>query len=191
MNHAITVEHYLPKSRYPVLALHPNNLIPACDKCNSIKGEKDPLEKRSFQSVVMPYREAVREIARLDFSETNGAIEVRFVPTNPDPHTPEKINVLSELFDVPGQWQNNIVEIGKIAIRRASDFFAGLREAGIQLTDAEIQNRMGKVYQRMERDWGIQHYHYPATKWLEWASGHNPQMLAEDIRALLDYAPTP
>lgn len=39
------LDHFLPKSIYPFLSLHPFNLIPVCKDCNSteIKGERDPL----------------------------------------------------------------------------------------------------------------------------------------------------
>lgn len=33
-----TLDHYLPKSKFPTLALTPNNLIPACRDCNMEKG---------------------------------------------------------------------------------------------------------------------------------------------------------
>lgn len=35
------LDHYLPKSSYPTLCVHPNNLIPICDSCNTIKGAKE------------------------------------------------------------------------------------------------------------------------------------------------------
>ncbi|RMH47322.1 MAG: hypothetical protein D6694_02180 [Gammaproteobacteria bacterium] len=187
MNHAITVEHYLPKSIYPVLALHPHNLIPACDKCNSLKGEKDPLKDgRTFQSVVMPYREAVRDIARLEFSDVDGDIIVNLLPANPDPHTLEKITVLSELFDLPGQWQRNMPEIGQIAYRRVKQHFRTLQTAGVPITPGDIPVHVAKICSFMQEDWGIEHYGYPATEWLTWASGHKLQVLAEDVRSLLE-----
>ena len=36
---AETLDHYLPKSRFPSLAVAPLNLIPACFECNNIKGD--------------------------------------------------------------------------------------------------------------------------------------------------------
>lgn len=34
---ATTLDHHLPKSAFPVLAVTPDNLLPACDACNHIK----------------------------------------------------------------------------------------------------------------------------------------------------------
>lgn len=39
------LDHYLPKSSYPTLCVHPNNLIPICDSCNTIKGAKENQEE--------------------------------------------------------------------------------------------------------------------------------------------------
>lgn len=36
------LDHHLPKSRYPYLAVCPYNLVPACDFCNEAKGTKYP-----------------------------------------------------------------------------------------------------------------------------------------------------
>lgn len=36
--HAETLDHFLPKARYPSLAIVPDNLVPACMRCNKGKG---------------------------------------------------------------------------------------------------------------------------------------------------------
>lgn len=33
-----TLDHYLPKSRYPAFSVNPKNLVPACENCNTGKG---------------------------------------------------------------------------------------------------------------------------------------------------------
>ena len=37
-----TLDHYLPKSKYPALAVTPSNLIPSCYDCNFGKGRTNP-----------------------------------------------------------------------------------------------------------------------------------------------------
>lgn len=38
------LDHFLPKSLYPLLALHPRNLVPICTECNRwVKKDRDPL----------------------------------------------------------------------------------------------------------------------------------------------------
>ncbi len=48
-----TVDHYLPKSKYPIYAITPINLIAACRDCNTIKDEYTP-ENRAHE-LIHPY----------------------------------------------------------------------------------------------------------------------------------------
>ncbi|WP_371371073.1 HNH endonuclease [Sporomusa aerivorans] len=48
-----TLDHYLPKKKYPTLAVTPSNLVPACKDCNKDKGEKE--FENSAQETVHPY----------------------------------------------------------------------------------------------------------------------------------------
>jgi hypothetical protein len=56
------LDHYLPKSLYPHLSIHPYNLIPTCHACNSWrKGDIDPLinpidkSRLELQEIWLPY----------------------------------------------------------------------------------------------------------------------------------------
>lgn len=48
-----TVDHHLPKSRYPALAVTPINLIPACAECNKDKSERFP--QSEIEQTFNPY----------------------------------------------------------------------------------------------------------------------------------------
>ena len=52
-----SLDHYLPKSHYPVLAVVPVNLIPACAECNKIKSEKFPTSAKD--QTLHPYYDDV------------------------------------------------------------------------------------------------------------------------------------
>lgn len=47
------LDHHLPKSKYPYLAVFPPNLVPACDFCNNAKKAKYP--KNAGQQTLHPY----------------------------------------------------------------------------------------------------------------------------------------
>ncbi|WP_353167585.1 hypothetical protein [Providencia sp.] len=42
-----TIDHYLPKARYPIFSIYTNNLVPACDTCNKGKGSSTYTSKES------------------------------------------------------------------------------------------------------------------------------------------------
>ena len=48
-----TVDHYLPKKKYPAFAVNPINLIPACRDCNTHKGTHWPLTAE--EQLIHPY----------------------------------------------------------------------------------------------------------------------------------------
>ena len=48
-----TLDHYLPKMKYPSLAVSPSNLIPACRDCNT--GKNDKTFSNSSEETIHPY----------------------------------------------------------------------------------------------------------------------------------------
>lgn len=62
-NHLPALDHYLPKSKYPFLALSLQNLLPTCHKCNtSFKGETD-----TYQAYYHPLRDRIYDINIFNF----------------------------------------------------------------------------------------------------------------------------
>jgi len=61
-----TLDHFLPKSKYPVFSVSPQNLIPSCIECNKDKSADDPnsREETSFH----PYFENIDGITWLKAS---------------------------------------------------------------------------------------------------------------------------
>ena len=48
-----TLDHYLPKSKYPILSITPNNLVPSCSDCNKDKLVDSPTN--SEEETLHPY----------------------------------------------------------------------------------------------------------------------------------------
>ena len=48
-----TLDHYLPKARYPLLSVNPQNLLPACVHCNGIKS--DSIYESASDQTLYPY----------------------------------------------------------------------------------------------------------------------------------------
>lgn len=68
--YASALDHFLPKSEYPFLALNLNNLVPSCTRCNtSLKN----VLNTNLQDYATPYREDVYRTFRmkLDASDAN------------------------------------------------------------------------------------------------------------------------
>jgi len=53
LSQVATLDHYLPKSKYPQFSVLPSNLVPACQDCNSGKGAK--ITATPEEQVLHPY----------------------------------------------------------------------------------------------------------------------------------------
>lgn len=54
-----SIDHYLPKTLFPALAVTPANLIPACASCNKSKGDDVPED--ASEQILHPYFDDVNE----------------------------------------------------------------------------------------------------------------------------------
>lgn len=104
------VDHVLPKSLYPFLALHAFNLIPICNECNSDeKRAKDPLnhtlanplsKTNTFYSFGRP---AIKEIyVALSRSAGSGRPELRIEEKSGG--VSERIKNLDRVFGLEKRW---------------------------------------------------------------------------------------
>jgi 5-methylcytosine-specific restriction endonuclease McrA len=53
--HATTLDHYLPKSKFPLLSVIPWNLVPACKDCNT--GKNSAIATSEYEQTLHPYFE--------------------------------------------------------------------------------------------------------------------------------------
>lgn len=82
-----TLDHYLPKSKYPALAVTPSNLIPACYDCNFGKGKTNPSTEEEVP--LNPYFDnSDDEIwLKVQFSLVDGAFIPNYMVVKPDKWT--------------------------------------------------------------------------------------------------------
>lgn len=120
------VDHFLPKSKYPLLALHPHNLVPICIECNQrIKSDIDPIEYKGVASLTngfLPYNTA-DTISLIDVTcerDDAGAMYV-MITAKDNAHAIRAIS-LNLVFALEERWSGRIDEVKKEVID-------GLREA--------------------------------------------------------------
>lgn len=182
MNQGRSIKHYFPKALYPVLSIHPVNLIPVCNKCNHDKGDIDPLDGCSFDQLLIPYRDHIDQDIELDFvSVAGGKEQIQLSPLTAEPTLPMKLNKYSELFAIPAQWNNNIHEITQIGTTTLRHQLNGMRRNGAIVTKDQFADLIDAVCIDMELDWGNCHYYYPASKWLRWAKNNKFESLCTEL----------
>ncbi len=178
-----TIDHFLPKSQYPALSVHPANLVPLCKPCNSeVKRDKDPLEGRSLRQVFLPYYRDIRSEIRLEFSKSlDGGYQVRLFPIRDEPDIQERINCLTQIFDLPRRWEKAISAISETAFSQVRFYLQALQDTGNPVNVDTLRDSIAKTCSSMEKEWGKIPNRYLATEWLRWAAQNQFNALAQEL----------
>ncbi|MEC7307764.1 hypothetical protein [Vibrio crassostreae] len=97
---AETLDHYLPKARYPAFSVDPQNLIPACTKCN--KGKGASLLEAKEDHVLHPYFSPSKFYEELWLKaeiEEETPVKVRFFVDPPVSWSADEVTLLENHFE--------------------------------------------------------------------------------------------
>jgi hypothetical protein len=130
-----TLDHFLPKSRYPHFACHPYNLIAVCHTCNStFKGETDPLvvivdgqtRHQPLYRSILPYGDIELsscaylevEVKQLHQPITLG----KLLPRSNDFELRHVLELLERAYGIPKRWHDASDTISEALFRRIRQF---------------------------------------------------------------------
>ena len=117
-------DHFFPKSRYPFLSIHPENIIPVCLYCNQrFKLNKDPLETSIDSPLINSFHPYGRcAIDKIDIIIINeNASERRICIRDQEGMPSRRISSLNRVFRLEERWNNQIRRI----VRRTEDELRG------------------------------------------------------------------
>lgn len=110
-----TLDHYLPKSRYPLLSVNPENLVPACRECNTVKLDKIFTKKE--EHTLYPYDEAPHfyeeDWITVNVSVVGGQFAFEFLATPPQHWSQvDKERVINhfKVFNLAETYKSSIIE---------------------------------------------------------------------------------
>jgi 5-methylcytosine-specific restriction endonuclease McrA len=96
---ASTLDHYLPKAKYPALAVAPANLVPSCKDCNHKKRERAP--SSAGDQTIHPYFDDFDDAVWLRASLVHARpTAAHFYVDSPHLWPPEKVNKAKSHFQV-------------------------------------------------------------------------------------------
>lgn len=114
------LDHFFPKSRYPLLAVHLLNLTPLCKDCNqTYKGSKDAIADNNDQvadvhclhDIFHPYlRPAQPEVAINVRRLADGQPHIVVEPRQNDAQMLARLHSLLYTLDVNGRWDGDLIE---------------------------------------------------------------------------------
>jgi len=180
-----SIEHYLPRSLYPGLSIHPGNLVPMCQKCNSGKENDDPLNGRNITEIFFPYRDAIDQVIDLEFSPTSRERETIMIkPIGTAPELTAQIMHYTNTYQMPKRWNDGYEDITTLAMGKLKDRMNILHDEGILVDKDKFLAAIEKTARQMEKDWGNFPYAYPASKWLLWAKDNKFESLYTEFSTI-------
>ncbi len=104
---ASDLDHFFPKEKYPLLSIHPYNLIPICSTCNSrAKGIKDPLNEHTAETLLdtfYPYCCPAIDHIDLHISKSIGK-GIKIAIQEHNGASSKRTNNLVRVFDLETRW---------------------------------------------------------------------------------------
>jgi hypothetical protein len=146
------LDHFLPKDDFPMLSMHPDNLIPCGTDPNSIthKGRKLPLHPNEIDQAAdwfHPLHRSANGTFRLDFpAQPAPHPRVQFLALAPQNQV--RLDNLENLFDLSEFWGRTLDDELQLIAGEIRD---DLNENGIEPTEAQIQLRLQRASHQMER----------------------------------------
>lgn len=118
------LDHYLPKGKYPLLAVSPDNIVPVCLPCNScFKVGRDPIEglaKGALEYVYTPYARAAVDEVSLEFElRVNDPYPYlsQLVSISSDTRAVERTRRLNSTLELDKRWRQQLAELDKQLVK--------------------------------------------------------------------------
>jgi hypothetical protein len=150
----VKLDHFLPKDQFPVLSLHPDNLIPCGTDANSggHKGTSVPLdldENDQAGNWFHPRLRSAKDKFDVSFCFKSGEAAATLIPRYQA--DAQAIQNLDRLFDLSDFWSRHLnPEIQLLAGLISGD----LRDEGIVATEIEVRTRLVRLSRQKDRSKG-------------------------------------
>ncbi|MEM7118486.1 MAG: hypothetical protein AAF614_39050 [Chloroflexota bacterium] len=181
-----TLEHFFHKGEHPTICLHPYNLIPMCDVCNSRRGNKEMLHSETgtyigIDKIFHPLLRPAIECVELQYYsiDLNKPEKLKFVnlPTQLDDWS-EAIEGYNFVYEIPKRWQERWNEIdGIIATQVRVALNAHYYSQQSPISRIDFERILSGIILGLNKS--AARYHYPAQRWLTWAKQYKLQDLYE------------
>ncbi|MFB2516023.1 HNH endonuclease [Lysinibacillus sp. OTC-L20] len=100
-----SVDHFVPKAKYPLLSIFPINLVVACTACN------DRIKKENIHfPIVHPYFDNVVENFYFEYSEDDKMLNINF-PSSLSAIDKKKTENFLELFEIEDRYKENYKDV--------------------------------------------------------------------------------
>lgn len=171
------VDHFLPKSLYPFLSIHPYNLVPICSDCNGFKSNTDPLPTQGpLLDTFHPY--AYPAIKEIDVQIIDG-YKVHILDTvcrEPPKKSLRHENLLRQFrLEVP--WQDDYLQDVKDELTgRLQAIGMGCRDREEPLSEEIVRDELCTILQNYEKKVGMKKYYLLESSYACYALTHQEEI---------------
>ncbi|AXX93613.1 hypothetical protein CPU12_10930 [Malaciobacter molluscorum LMG 25693] len=146
-----TLDHVLPKTFYPIFAVTPFNLIPACADCNKIKDRYQP--NIAEEEIIHPYYDDISNqqyLYAVLVQTTPPSINFYIKQSNPINIIEKRLNKHFSLFALNELYTSNAAgELANISFRLSKLYSTGGRECVREYLREEFESR----YENNRNSW--------------------------------------
>ena len=117
-------DHQLCKSKYPIFAVHPDNLIPLCDVCNQdAKKAKDlfKYKNRIERLAFYPYAEEAKSSLKIVISEARDPEpKIKVEWDEQDPIVRDKLNTWDEIYEIRSRVEGKFRAFEQVIVNKCN-----------------------------------------------------------------------
>lgn len=111
-------DHLLSKDEYPLFAVHPDNLVPLCETCNSkAKLAKDLLNRKQKgqpdvrRRCFFPFTESCHEYVGVVLDQGEFGLRAQFTMSPVIPEIREKLDTWNEVYQIQGRVEGKFTDL--------------------------------------------------------------------------------
>lgn len=154
INSINTLDHIVPKSKFPEYAVHPKNLFPACSECNSSKTEKwlknNTLEFLNLYLDQLPDKQYLF----VNIKNSNGTFDVNFYLENRNNIDTEKFERIFRHFTNLNLLERFNKKSNEIISEFENTILPNVKSLGLEECLTYVKNKINLERNRI----GINHY---------------------------------
>jgi hypothetical protein len=174
------IDHFLPKSEYPFLAVHPFNLAPFCTDCNQVrKGSKDALAApgvQGLQDIYHPYIRCAHDDVRVVVEHNaEEQPQIRLLPASEEAQSQARLNSLNYVLDLENFWRGTLCNSphNENKLEKEIEFIISAatqdeRRVSEQYDDVELRRRLAHIAQTLTRYIGDKEYSVATRAYAQW-----------------------
>lgn len=152
-------DHFLPKSHYPFLSVHPQNLVPVCLECNRIvKRDADPIDDQQNEPLLHtfhPYaRPAIAETNVLFCRDHAGAPKVRIEDKHGMPS--RRVKGLNRVLRLEDRWRGRGKGAQESVIETVRGLARRFRRHHFPRSSQKLRSELQEARDETEKQFGRQ-----------------------------------